>query len=259
MEKLARFFSALFIGVFFLGIALIAEEITLTTYYPAPYGVFEDITVTGNIGIGTTQTVLNAYGDSYINAATGNVGIGTTNPLSKLHVNGNIRAQIPSIAVPDGTLEYDSNGLIGFDVAERFETTEPVQAGDVLVIDDTSDLRLRKSSLPYEKGVIGIVSGAPAILFEGSELEIAPEPFSFTEGTNPPVALAGRIPCKVSLENGPIERGDFLTTSSTSGHAMKVTDPNRAFGTVIGKALQPFTGGEDGEDTGTIVVLVTLQ
>jgi hypothetical protein len=52
------------------------------------------------------------------------------------------------------------------------------------------------------------------------------------------VALAGRVPVKVSLENGPIEVGDLLTSaSSTPGVAMKATGPGR----VIGMALEPLS------------------
>ena len=35
------------------------------------------------------------------------------------------------------------------------------------------------------------------------------------------IALAGRTPCKVTDENGPIHPGDLLTSSSTPGHAMR--------------------------------------
>jgi hypothetical protein len=52
----------------------------------------------------------------------------------------------------------------------------------------------------------------------------------------------------------PIEVGDLLTTSSCSGHAMKASDPFRAFGAVIGKALRPLASGR-----GKIPVLVALQ
>ena len=39
---------------------------------------------------GGINTLLRAYGDSYINVLTGNVGIGIDSPVEKLHVNGNI-------------------------------------------------------------------------------------------------------------------------------------------------------------------------
>jgi len=49
--------------------------------------------------------------------------------------------------------------------------------------------------------------------------------------------LSGITPVKVSLENGPIQKGDVLTTSSTPGYAMKAT--NSTAGT-IGVALDSF-------------------
>ncbi|HLD39273.1 MAG TPA: hypothetical protein VJB05_03100, partial [archaeon] len=53
------------------------------------------------------------------------------------------------------------------------------------------------------------------------------------------LALAGRTPVKISAENGPIDIGDYLTSSSQPGIAMKATEP----GVVIGRALE--TGGAD--------------
>ena len=64
-----------------------------------------------------------------------------------------------------------------------------------------------------------------------------------------PLALAGRVPVKVSDENGPIQAGDLLTLSSVPGHAMRATDD----GPVIGTALQSWEQGE-----GKIIVLANL-
>ena len=52
-----------------------------------------------------------------------------------------------------------------------------------------------------------------------------------SEGVNATrLALTGRVPVKITEENGPIEPGDLLTTSSSPGHAMKWTllDVNEA-------------------------------
>ena len=49
--------------------------------------------------------------------------------------------------------------------------------------------------------------------------------------------------------------GDLLTTSDTPGHAMKVTDPDRACGAILGKAMGRLARGEKGH----VLVLVTLQ
>jgi hypothetical protein len=141
---------------------------------------------------------------------------------------------------------------IGYDVAELFETSEEVEPGDVLCIAVNGNLARCTSA--YATTVAGIVSAAPAILFEGSELQIAPEPFTFTGGMKPPVALAGRVLCQVNQEGGPIKPGDLLVTSSQPGHAMRA-DPERLRpGMVLGKALGALEQGE-----GAIMVLVSLQ
>ncbi len=61
--------------------------------------------------------------------------------------------------------------------------------------------------------VIGIISTAPGTLLNSNAKDTRERLF--------PVALCGRVPCKVTDENGPIRRGDLLTASSTPGYAMK--------------------------------------
>jgi hypothetical protein len=68
------------------------------------------------------------------------------------------------------------------------------------------------------------------------------------------VALTGRVYVQADAFNGAIEPGDLLTTSSTPGHAMKVSDPAKAQGAILGKAM---TGLRQGK--GVVLVLVTLQ
>ena len=69
-----------------------------------------------------------------------------------------------------------------------------------------------------------------------------------------PIALLGKVYCKVDTQYGSIEVGDLLTTSCTPGHAMKAADPLKALGTVIGKALRPLAQGQ-----GLIPILISLQ
>jgi len=66
--------------------------------------------------------------------------------------------------------------------------------------------------------------------------------------------LAGRVPVKATTENGPIKIGDFLTTSSKPGYAMRCGDPSQCTGAILGKALEPLEEGR-----GVIEVLVTLR
>ncbi len=134
------------------------------------------------------------------------------------------------------------------DCAEEFDVTEVagVEPGVVMVIDE--DGRLRPSSREYDRKVAGVVAGAsgcrPAIV-------LGRQPSS---SNRYPIALSGRTFCRVDATYTPIDVGDMLTTSPTPGHAMKATDPARAFGAVIGKALRPLRKDQD-----LIPILVSLQ
>ena len=159
----------------------------------------------------------------------GNVGIGTNDPQYKLHVAGTMKVN-------------------GADLAEPFDMTDiaSLELGDVVVIDPANPLHVTKSTIAYDTTVAGIVSSSTQAGYVAG---------SRSDGSSDkPVALVGRVLCKVSAENGAIEIGDLLTTSNTPGYAMKATDFPRAYGAIMGKALQAFDGG-----TGQIMVLVTLQ
>lgn len=138
--------------------------------------------------------------------------------------------------------------LLNGDCAEEFDVSneDDVSPGTVVVID--TDGRLRPSAAPYDRRVAGVVSGAgdlrPGIVLGKKH----------SQEIRKPLALVGRVSCKVDAEGYPIEIGDLLTTSSTPGYAMKADDPLKAFGAVIGKALQPLARGR-----GMISILVALQ
>ena len=69
-----------------------------------------------------------------------------------------------------------------------------------------------------------------------------------------PLALVGKVMCKVDASFAPIQPGDLLTTSPTPGHAMKAAEPDRAFGAVLGKAMAPLSTGR-----GLLPILVALH
>jgi hypothetical protein len=134
------------------------------------------------------------------------------------------------------------------DCAEEFDVSAAAEAepGTVMVLDP--DGRLRPSSDAYDKKVAGVISGAG-----GFRLGIVLDKQHHKEDRMP-VALMGKAFCKVDAGYAPIEVGDLLTTSSTPGHAMKASDPTKAFGAVIGKALHSRGAG-----AGLIPILITLQ
>ena len=68
------------------------------------------------------------------------------------------------------------------------------------------------------------------------------------------MALSGRVYVLADASGGAIKPGDLLTTSTTPGHAMRVTDHNKAQGAILGKAMSALNDGK-----GMVLVLVTLQ
>lgn len=136
------------------------------------------------------------------------------------------------------------------DLAERFclETATAIDPGTVMVIGRSG--AAVPSSRAYDKRVVGVVAGAgtlrPAITL-GDELLGAGSPTAA-------ISMVGTAFCRVDATHAPVEVGDMLTTSDTPGHAMKATDPARACGAIIGKALGSMNKG-----LGLVPMLVTLQ
>ena len=138
--------------------------------------------------------------------------------------------------------------LTNADCAEDFDTADAasIEPGTVMVLGD--DESLHQSSQSYDKRVAGVVSGAgkykPGIVLDKQA----------TNANRKPIALLGKVYCKVDASYDSIEVGDLLTTSPSLGHAMKATDHLKAFGAVIGKALRPLKDGQ-----GLIPILIALQ
>jgi hypothetical protein len=130
----------------------------------------------------------------------------------------------------------------GADLAEVYDTNdETITMGDVVSIDPSLYAGVQKSRHARDSFLIGIVSSRPSLVI-GHDDRLG------SAKTAVPIAVAGRVPVKVNTENGPIQTGDFLTSSSVPGVAMKAIQP----GIVIGQAISGF----DGMGIGVVLVYV---
>ncbi|HVZ24208.1 MAG TPA: immunoglobulin-like domain-containing protein, partial [Vicinamibacterales bacterium] len=152
------------------------------------------------------------------------------------------------------TMNYTSSAG---DLAEWYETEPDVSAGDVVAIGADSyqydsKLGLQSSSILQKASsgdeVVGVISTAPNEAI-GSD--------ALGKSTHPrPVALAGRVPVKVSAENGAVKAGDLLTVSSQPGIAMRSTKA----GAVIGRALEDMACPDGASSTAcTVLVMVNTS
>jgi hypothetical protein len=205
-------------------------------------GVWDELAVHGRL-----------YVDSHLNVG-GLIGAGGQSPLPRN----------PTWGGGVHTFDLEAEGTIwcrndvlgrkfvptGADLAENYPSPQALEPGEVVSLDPDGDGVVR-STRAHDAMVLGVVSSYPGVVLNG-DVEVPEWMF--------PIGLCGRVPCKVTDENGPIRRGDLLTSSSTPGHAMRAEPAGAADGgqlrpgAVIGKALGALESG-----SGVIEVFVQVR
>jgi hypothetical protein len=182
--------------------------------FPSKEGIWSDVWM-GGIGV-KNQTWRNI-----LNPALSEFKINKDSDLLNLKADGLSLFRVSS----NGDIYTSANGSVrtgGADLAENYSSQEFLEKGEVVAIDPINDHSVKKALYQNQSDVVGVVSSDPGFVAG-----------SYTEDSYP-IALVGRVPVKVSTENGMIKAGDYLTAASVPGHAMRATRSGR----VLGKALE---------------------
>jgi hypothetical protein len=187
----------------------------------------------------------------FIDSSNGNCWVGGNNVDGDIMLFGAASAGADMRDASKASIHLDAQRgdivLRNADCAEDFDVAGQAAPGDVMVLTAAGELRC--SDKPYDRTVVGVISGAG-----GLKAGIVLDRRSASDGRRLPVALMGKTFCNVDASNRPIEMGDLLTTSHIPGHAMAASDRDRALGAILGKALQPLQEGRQ-----LIPILVALQ
>lgn len=200
------------------------------------------------------KTTVNAVNDYRLSVAN-NVGteVASVNQAGDLAISGRLYPSDRGASQMSKYIYYDGSSGAGgdfmrtnsagwatdsYDFAEMFPSPDALVPGEIVVFGDASQQVKRSTGESYSRTIAGIVSTRPG----------------FLAGENSagsyPIALAGRVPTLVSTENGAINIGDPLTTSTRPGYAMKATEA----GPILGYAAEPFSGS-----TGSVIVYVNVS
>jgi len=193
-------------------------------------GTLGSLSVTANVTTGGIKT------DNYYYAN------GVSISFAGSYSNSNVAAYLPTFTGTVGatTLTAGANITAGTitgnwslsagsrlnatyaDLAEYYEADTEYEAGTVLEFGGDKEVTLATDETMK---VAGVVSSNPAYVMNAT-----------CQGIAVPIALQGRVPCKV---RGIIHKGDMMI-SGGNGYARPTHSP--IMGTVIGKALENFSG-----------------
>ncbi len=206
-------------------------------------------------GTGTLNVTNLAVSGTIAGSALSSLQAGTVTIASEQSSSGSFNIAFTSATSGAGTLLVDNTGLSYqpstntlsatifngrsssaqyADLAEKYTTDAEYEPGTVVVIGGVAEATI--SNTDHCKKVLGVISTQPAYTMNNDCI-------------GQPVALRGRVPCKVV---GIVHRGDLLVTSSVAGYAQKCTEDKEDSRAVFAKALEEKLD----EGAGTIEVLV---
>lgn len=224
--------------------------------YPTTTKIIKGITLNGADPVTGSSEAVGTYfwgtARHAGNANTATYALGVSLTVSSANVNYNVPFASPTSGAlykntsftfnpSTNTVKADyfdgiATSALYADLAERYESDTTYDVGTVLVLGGVKEVTV--TSNYADTKVAGIVSENPAYLMNAG---VGPN------NSHPPIALKGRVPCKVI---GKVSKGDLLVTSTTPGYAT-VADGTEHPVAILAKAI-----GEQESGQGIIEVMV---
>lgn len=240
---------------------VVAEPTTTVDFTDAKYDTIQIGNIYAGSGVGSAGTYLSQTGSGLswvalsankINQNASNVTV--TESYVNVAVNGSNVASFGSTNLIVGNILPTANNVSNIgsatskfriihaqatqaqyaDLAEVYTSDQQYPAGTVVIFGGMQEVTQSRDS--HDTRIAGVISTDPAYLMNAME-------------TGVPVALQGRVPCRVL---GPIEQGDRVVSSHIPGVAQKLSMMHYQPGCIIGKALQAI----DSTDISIIEVVV---
>ena len=199
--------------------------------------VVSAVSASANVTGGNLVTLGNITGGN-LSVSTGNIAANNAQITRTISVNSanlataienagaNAVGNIGSSSKYFNTLFATSTSALYADLAEKYLADMDYDPGTVLSFGGVNEVT--ESTEYGDRRIAGVVSTQPAYSMN-----------SGLQGTHVvTLALSGRVPCRVT---GAVERGDMMI-SAGNGMACACSAP--ALGSVIGKAIQDFAGGD---------------
>ena len=212
----------------------------------------DDLTVAGNLTVNGTTTTLNvnelevedtiitvAKGVSNASAANGaglEIDLGSNGSSTLTFDSGNDR-MVFNKDVQATVFHGQSTSARYADLAEKYKADKEYDPGTLIKIG--GDAEITETTSQGDKDVFGVISTQPAFLMNA-------------EADGLPVALTGKVPCKV---DGPVAKGERLISSNRAGYAQGIGSRGYDCQEVFGRALQ----AHDGTGPGIIMAIVGIK